>query len=251
MTEYEVIKAIDNGAAFYLDFFGSASHMGTTDNGVYREIRPKEGEQGIRFVYGVRLDGLSDVDAKAKVAEIKSLNLPVWWPLYPAASPKARAAIYGSDYRPKLPSGNDEHYMALFPENQPENAPSGIEARRVETADDFKIWAESANKVFAGGYQDIHPANHFRWLENGLLAAYITYHGGNPAAVASILNNNGVASLEFVATLEEYRRRGYAKAASIAAIRNAFADGARIVTLRAFYPASLLYERLGFKAYEC
>lgn len=76
MTEHEIIKAIDNGATFYLRFFGDAEHMTTTDNGVYAVICPKEGEHGIRFVYDVRLESLSNEEAVAKISEIKALNLP-------------------------------------------------------------------------------------------------------------------------------------------------------------------------------
>jgi ribosomal protein S18 acetylase RimI-like enzyme len=63
------------------------------------------------------------------------------------------------------------------------------------------------------------------------------------------MNNNGVASLEFVATLNEYRRKGLARTVCIAAIRDAFANGTKIITTRAFHPASLLYQSLGFKIY--
>ena len=46
MTEQEIIKCIDDGANFCLDFFGDAEHMKSTDNGVCREICPKNDEHG-------------------------------------------------------------------------------------------------------------------------------------------------------------------------------------------------------------
>jgi len=82
-----------------------------------------------------------------------------------------------------------------------------------------------------------------------MLIPYIVYFEDKPVSVSAILNNNGIASLEFVATLPEYRRRGFAREASITAIRDAFAAGAKIITLRAFYPANLLYQSLGFQVY--
>ncbi len=223
--------------------------METLDNGVYCVLRPKDNEQGIRFIYDIRLEGLSDEDVNTKVSEIKSLNVPVWWPLFPVASQKLRDTVYGKSYQPKPPKGNDEFLMALLPENQPVGKTSDAAVKRVETAADFKVWARMANQIFADGYQDIHPVNHFHWCEKGWLIPYVVYDENTPVAIASILNNNGIASLEFVATLEDYRLRGFARAASAAAIRDAFANGVKIITLRAFYPAAFLYQGLGFQIY--
>ena len=238
MTNNEILKYIDDGANFYLDFFGDAEHMKSTDNGVYREIYPKDGEQGIRFIYDLRFEHLSDDEAQVKFAELKSLSLPVWWPLH---SEKVQRLLHGKNYVPQFPVEGDDSYMALFPENQPDIISTGAEITRIKTAADFKIWAEMANKIFASGYQDIHPINHYHWCEKNLLIPYIVYCETKPVAISAILNNKGIASLEFVATLPEYRRRGFAREASVAAIRDAFANKARIITLRAFHPANLLY----------
>jgi len=246
MTNEEIIKYIDNGAIFYLDFFADAIHMESSDNGFYKTIRPKKGEHGIKFVYNLRLDNLSDEDAQTKIAKMKSLSFPVWWPLY---SKKVQKLLHGNDYIPQPPSGDDEFYMAILPEKQPGTAKSDAIITRVETAEDFKIWADMANLIFATGYQDIHPVNHYHWCKNGRLVPYIAYYKDKHVAIAAILDNNGVASFEFVATLNEYRRKGLARAASAVAILDAFANGAKIITLRAFHPAILLYQSLGFQTY--
>lgn len=44
------------------------------------------------------------------------------------------------------------------------------------------------------------------------MKCYILYHDDAPVSVASIMDNNGAASLEFVGTVPEMRRRGFAKA---------------------------------------
>ena len=198
--------------------------MESADNGIYRSIRPKDGEQGITFIYDIRTEHLSDAEAQTKIAEIKSLSLPVWWPL---DSKRIGSLLHGKDYEPQPPTGDDEVYMALLPENQPESIQSKASVKQVKTADDFKIWADMANRVFAGGYQDIHPVNHYRWCQNGRLIPYIAYTDGQPAAVAAIMDNSGVASLEFVATLEEYRRMGLARTVCVTALRSAFASGGK------------------------
>lgn len=246
MTNSEILKHIDDGANYYLDFFGDAEHMESIDNGVYRMIFPKDGEQGIKFIYDIRLDDLSDKETEIKIAEIKSLFLPVWWPLH---SEKIQKLLHGKDYIPQPPTEGDEYYMVLLPENQPDDITSGVKVKQVVAASDFIVWAEIANKVFAGGYQDIHPINHFHWCEKNLLTPYIAYCGNKPVSISSVLNNNGISSLEFVATLEEYRHKGFARNVSISAIRDAFANGVKIITLRAFHPANLLYKSLGFKVH--
>jgi len=134
VTKQEIIKYIDAGAGFYLDFFGDAEHMKTTDNGIYREIGPKDGEHGIRFIYDLRLERLSDDEVQAKIAELKALSLPVWWPLH---SEKVQRLLHGKDYVPQPPVEGDEFYMALFPENQPETISAGADITQIKNDSGF------------------------------------------------------------------------------------------------------------------
>ena len=109
---------------------------------------------------------MTDDDAVAKIAEMKSSGLPVWWPLH---SKKIRELLHGKDYVAKPPSEGDEFYMALLPDSQPTDVKNDAEIKRIETAADFKIWADMANLIFAGGYGDIHPVDHYHWCEKGKL----------------------------------------------------------------------------------
>ena len=84
-----------------------------------------------------------------------------------------------------------------------------------------------------------------KYIDDGAIF-YLAFFGD---AVHMESTDNGVASLEFVATLEEYRRKGLARAVCITAVRDAFINGAKIITTRAFHLASLLYQSLGFKIY--
>ena len=251
MDDITVIKHINAVALFYLDFFRDAKHMEHSDNGVYRVILPKEGEQGIRFVYDIRLETLNEHETAEKIAEIRALKLPTWWGLYPLHSETRRELIYGENFtsQPLLESG--KYYMALLPGARSRIVDSEADIKQIHKASDFALWAEIANTVFAKGYQDIHPKNHFHCYEKGRLTPYIAYVQNSPAAICAIMNNNGIASLEFAATLPEFRRNGLARAVCTAAIDNTFADGAEIITLRAFHPANLLYESLGFQTFQC
>ena len=81
------------------------------------------------------------------------------------------------------------------------------------------------------------------------MPCYIGYYQGKPVAVSAILNNNGKSSLEFVATLDNFRKKGLARALCQKTVEDAFANGAKIITTRASADAKSLYTSLGFKIY--
>jgi len=65
------------------------------------------------------------------------------------------------------------------------------------------------------------------------------------------MDNNGIASLEFVATIPEMRRQGFARKVCEKAVGDSFLDGAKIVTVRAIDAVSgKLYQTMGFEAYN-
>ena len=100
-------------------------------------------------------------------------------------------------------------------------------------------------------YSDIHPINHYHLCRDGFINCFACYDGNTVVAVASIMDNQGICSLEFVATAPNYRRKGLAKAVCAIAIKDAFKNGASIITLRAFQPGTrALYTSLGFKIYN-
>ena len=72
MTDYEILKYIDSGAIFYLDFFGNAEHMEIKDNGIFRFVSPKNNGQGVRFAYDIRFYNLTI--GEANIAMIKALK---------------------------------------------------------------------------------------------------------------------------------------------------------------------------------
>lgn len=97
----------------------------------------------------------------------------------------------------------------------------------------------------------MHPVYHYPLCEKGLMQCYVLYDGNTPISVASIMNNDGIASLELVAAIPEMRRRGFAKAVCEKVICDTFARGAKIITVRAVNAAAgRLYQSMGFMAYN-
>lgn len=250
-TEKQIIKHIDDGANFYISLFGNAEHMIMVDNGFYSYVIPKEGEHGIKFVYDIRITHLPIEQQKEIVAEIKALDMPIWLDLF--ASDKLHNLFFGKDkvHGQTVFADNDEVYLALSPDEKPNYTASSDKIIKVKTVDEFALWAKITNDLLAGGYPDMHPVYHYPLCQKGAMKCYILYKSSTPAAVATIMDNNGVASLEFVATIPEMRRQGHAKSVCEKAVSDTFTDGAKIITVRAINAAaSSLYQSLGFVVYN-
>lgn len=252
MTDFEIIKNVDNGANFYLKLLGDAQNMEYIDNGVYSYIIPKEGEQGVRFVFNVRLENLSEKEQIEKIAEIKALKMPVWWDLQ--SSNMLYRLIHGKN-KEKLtgePPDGEELYMAIFPNEQVDKEPlSEIVTKEVDNENDFALWAKFVNDVMNDGCIVIHPQNHYHLCKKGAINCFSCYKNNTLVAAASTMNNDNISSLEFVATNSANRREGLAKAVCSKAIKNAFDKGSIIVTLRAVNPGTReLYTSLGFRIYN-
>lgn len=250
MTNKEILRHIDDGANYYVNLFGEAVHMERFDKEFYSYLKPKEGEQGISFIYNVNINGLPMEQMKAVVDEMKSMNMPIW--LGMDLSDEAVYVFSGKKptKEKREPKEDDEVYLAMLSEEKPEYPKNDHKIIKVHTAEEFALWAKMVNNIFSNGYTDIHPINHFVWCEKIGVKCYILYHDGVPASVAAIMDNNGVDSLEFVGTVPEMRRKGFAKAICEKAVSDAFSDGASIVTLRAINRAvARMYQFIGFK--EC
>lgn len=250
MTNKEIIRHIDDGANYYVGLFGEAVHMEKVDKDFYSYVKPKEGEQGISFIYNVRINDLPAEEMKKVIDEMKSMNMPTW--LGMNLSDEAAYIYFGKKpaQEKREPREDDEVYLAMLFEEKTEYQENDHKIIRVRTAEEFAVWAQMANDILAGGHTDIHPVNHFIWCEKMGMKCYILYHDNTPVSVASIMDNNGVDSLEFVGTVPKMRKKGFAKAVCEKAVSDAFADGASIITIRAINRAAArLYQSVGFKIY--
>lgn len=251
MTEQEIIKHVNDGANFYLNFFGNAAHMEYHKNDFYSYIYPKQGEHGVSFAFNVKLENLSKGEQLEKIAELKSLNMPVWWNLQ--ASDDLYRLIHGKEKTITELVDGDELYMAIFPTeliNQ-EKTRTDIVIRKVGTPAAFKEWATAVNTIMFDGYADIHPVNHYHLCKKGMINCFTCYYAGVAVSFASVMDDNKICSLEFVATNPNYRRQGFAAAVCSEAMEDAFINGAKIITLRALQPGTReLYTSLGYKIYN-
>jgi ribosomal protein S18 acetylase RimI-like enzyme len=253
MTDFDIIRHINDGANFYVDFFANAEHMERIDTGCYTYTRPKPGASGIEFVYNVQLNDLPEVEQLQKIFEIKSLKMPIWWDLQ---MPEALFLLIHGKVREKLPpipSDGDELYMAVLSEVSIPNIAinSGMLARKVSTPQMFAEWADKVNEWLNRGFPDVHPQNHYHACQSGAIDCYALHRNGVPVCVCSVMNNAGICSLEFVATRPDSRRQGFAKYLCAYVMHKTFENGAKLISVRAINPGTReLYGGLGFKIYN-
>lgn len=251
MTEREIIKHINDGANYYVSLFGKAEHMEIVDKGFYSYVKPKAEKHGISIIYNVHMDNLSSEEQKVLIAEMKKLQMPIWLDLTEAD--EVFFQVFGKNkiHGQTVFDDDDEIYMALLPEEKEGNFVCSEKIIKVQTEEEFAAWAKIANDILANGYPDMHPSYHYPLCKDGIMTCYIIYNQSVPVAVASVIDNNGIASLEFVATVPNMRRQGYARKVCERAVQDVVANGAKIVTVRAINAvAGKLYQSMGFKAYN-
>jgi len=168
MDAKQIARYIDDGANYYLRLFGDAEHMEYVDLGYYSYVKPKEGEQGIQFVFDVRLEDLSPEMKKDKTAEIKALNMPIWLDIL--ASNDVHKLMFGTEKEHgKIElEDNDEAYMALLPQERSIPLPNGSDLRviKVETKEQFQVWTTLANDILSGGSPDMNAEYHYPLVQN-------------------------------------------------------------------------------------
>lgn len=248
MTNREIIDCIDRGANYYVSLFGRAEHMEIVQREHYSLVRPKGDVFGIRFVYDVRLEGLPLQRQKELAAEIHALGMPVWLNL--GTSPEAFQAFTGREKQDVPQDSDGESYLAMLPGEMPAY-PAFPQVTEAKTQPEFARWAETVNQVLSGGKEDIHPQYHYPLCRDGLMRCYMVQdREGRALSAAAAAVDGECVSLEFVATLPEFRRQGLARALCCRAVEDAFRQGAEIVTVRAIDGrAAALYEAVGFQQY--
>lgn len=95
----------------------------------------------------------------------------------------------------------------------------------------------------------IDAEHYFSWVKSNHINIYLAKINGVAVSTCATIQNGSTASLEFVSTLEQYRRKTVAALLCSYAINDLLKNGAEIVTLSACGHSVYLYEGLGFKKY--
>lgn len=255
MEEYVTKKKAEKIASNYYRYYKSFADSGIIDchEGVVSWIIPKEGEKGPSLAFGIHLD---EENAETEIAKlvngICAKKVPQNWVITPDATPSNIIQILEENGFQNMATEDSEPEPGMLLNRnlfQPYSlSEDSIVCRKVQTKEDFRSWIEVVN-IALHGWEMIDAENYYTWVENDNIDLYLGEIDGIPVSTAATIRSGDTASLEFVSTLEEYRRRKVASVVCSVALTDLFANGVEDVTLSACGESVCLYEKLGFEGY--
>ena len=147
-----------------------------------------------------------------------------------ASEPEPGMLLHKNDFQPYVPED------------------STVTCRKIQSKEDFQTWIRIVNTALHG-WDMVDAEHYYIWVEEGYLNFYLGEIDGIPVATAATIQTGDLASLEFVSTLEEYRRKKAASAVCSRALTELFEQGASSVTLSACGESVSLYRKFGFHSY--
>lgn len=250
MDEQYYISCIIKGIKRYFRIFAQSgiiqNHMGSIE-----WIKPIQGEVGPSIVYGVKLKADENIDVILK--DIKNGTIPPFWYILPNATPNNIVDILKKKgFVGEIPANPEEkeYGMALDLQTANEwiNTNPFIRVKRVKDFSDFRLWIDTVNSALHG-WKMIDTERYFTWLSQNNLAFYIGYLNGVPISTAATITDQDNASLEFVSTLEGYRKQGAGTAVCVEVLKQLKEQDIKTVILGSSPEATSVYKRLGFVPY--
>lgn len=252
MEQYVIQKEADIVISNYYRYYQAFARSGIVEfhEGSVSWIAPKDGKNGPSLAFRIHLD---EENAQKQIEEltagIREKKVPGLWHIMPDAVPQNVISLLEENGFQDL-AGEDakpEPTMLLYKNDfKPCSKKEGcIVCRRVQTREDFKTWIRVVNTALHG-WDMIDAENYYVWVQSEDIRIYLGEIDGVPVSTAATIQNGDVASLEFVSTLEEYRRRGVALAVCEKALADLWESGVNAVTLGACEESPALYEKLGF-----
>jgi GNAT superfamily N-acetyltransferase len=148
-------------------------------------------------------------------------------------------------------SDNDTPGMAveLSSLNEEITAPAGLEIRHVTDQKDLRAFSH----VFVVGYgmpDDWEAPVFDMMLKTGSTFpwhSYLALANGRPVATAAVFYGAGVAGIQMVTTLPEWRGKGIGAAVTLAPLLDSRKMGYKVGILQSSNMGFKVYQRLGFK----
>lgn len=254
MENQKIIECIVRGMEYYTETLAIPPHMESYNDGICAWIKPKDGETGPSCVYKVNFGDKTDEEIRGLIQSYREKGAPDAWFVTPLSTPNNVREILLSLglMNPEDADMNDQG-MAIPPEQMADvtarvNDNLTTTVKKVDNKEDFKTWCSIANGVLHGG-QLLVPDHYYSLCESGKMVCFLGYCGEIPVATSATMNNDGNATLEFIATLPDYRKKGMGTMVCRAAIDYLINDGASVISLRAREIGVSLYKSLGFRVY--
>lgn len=230
-------------------YFSSFAESGIVDlheEGVHY-ILPKPGHQGPTLLFHVGLDPqTADARIKALLPEIDAGHVPGNWFITPGATPDNVTELLKANGFENM--GGGEPAMLLRAERfRPTPSNSRVTCREITSMEDFRIWIDIVNEALHG-WNMIDAQHYYAWVKKRTYRFWLGEINGLPVSTAATIQTENAGSLEFVSTLESFRRQGAAAITSTAAIAGLLEAGAQYVSLSACGESVPLYQKLGFES---
>lgn len=214
-------------------------------------IIPCKGAKGPSIAFRIHLnEENSEKELGTLIQGIREGKVPQIWHVTPDATPDNIIDIMKKNGFKDLSEGASEPEPTMLLHKKDfisyEEKDSPIICRKISTKKDFKLWIDVVNTALHG-WDMIDADHYFTWVESNNISIYLAEINGLAVSTCATIQNNNTASLEFVSTLEKYRRRKAAASLCSCAINDLLNNGAEVVTLGACGRSVYLYERLGFK----
>ncbi len=235
---------------YYYKIFAQAEIMKLYEGSV-SWIIPCNGEKGPSIAFCIHLnEENTETELKAFIQGIREGKVPHIWHVTPDATPENIIDIMKENGFKNLAEDASEPEPAMLLHKNDfipcAEKNSHITCRKISTKKDFKLWIDVVNTALHG-WDMIDADHYFSWVESNNINIYLAEINGLAVSTCATIQNENAASLEFVSTLEPYRRKKGAIMLCSYAINDLLNNGAEIVTLSACGHSAFLYEKLGFK----
>lgn len=253
MQRYVFHKEQDIIISNYYHYYNAFAQSGIVSlhEGSVSWIIPCEGEKGPSIAFRVHLnEENAEFELKMLIAGIQKREVPQIWHITPDATPGNIIDIMKENGFKDLSENisEPEPTMLLYKNDFIPyiEKNSHIICRRVSTKEDFKLWIDVVNTALHG-WEMIDAEHYFTWVESNNINIYLAEMDGVAVSTCATIQNGNTGSLEFVSTLEKYRRKKAAASLCSYAINALLENGAETVTLGACGESVYLYEGLGFE----
>lgn len=184
------------------------------------------------------------------LAHFRARSLPFTWHIGPGSGPPDlgdRLLAHGLNH------DEDEPGMAVDLDRARDDfaIPSGLEITPVRDQSDLREWVNvwlfgappHIREIYFGALRQRGLGDDLPWHY------YLGRVAGRPVAISELFMGEGVASVQYVVTVPEVRRRGIGAALTQHVTREARARGYRVAVLTASPSGIGIYRRMGLKAY--
>jgi ribosomal protein S18 acetylase RimI-like enzyme len=248
LNHINYVDAIEEGTAYFFEIFSSIKNKTLYKSSDISWIKSNI-ETFPNLIFGARFN---KEDAFQRIRDIsnkiKEGIAPNLWHIGPKTAPQdlfnmliQNGFIECDEEGPGMALNLDEYNSKLI-------VPDKLKIKTISNNNEFKAWINIANDVLMGkGALD--DCDYMEVLNEPTLKLFLAFWDDKPVATSMYALKDGVADIDIVATLKEYRNNGIGTAIAALPLLDLKKIGARTAVLRTSYSNMNLYKKIGFNEY--